>query len=103
MHPDLEFRRHVLNLTYERYLVADRAWLDASQDVRTWLPRRARSAIAVIGNPGSPIREIYERRDKALSQLVAVRLKLEEAKRRIEMRSFANRPQKVMLISYLAR
>ena len=103
MHPDLEFRRHVLVKIYRRYLAADRAWLVASREVQTWFPKQSRRVATAIGNPGSHIRDLYERRDQALRQLAAARHKLQEARQRIEQRRLGTGPQKVMLISFLSR
>lgn len=100
MHSDLEFRRQVLLKIYRRYLAADRAWLIASQEVQTWFPRQHGRAATPIGNPGSHVRYVYERRDQALQQLSAARQKLEEARQRIAKGRFAKEPQKVLLISF---
>ena len=66
MHADLETRRRVLLLTYRRYLEADRAWNTALREMRTWFPTTRRPVSAIIGNPGSPIRRLYEQRARAM-------------------------------------
>lgn len=103
MHPDLEFRRQVLLKIYKRYLAADKAWSEASREAQTWFPRQSRRTVAAIGNPGSHIRDVYERRDLALRQLAAARQKLEDARKRLVRQRFGPGPQKVMLISFLSR
>jgi shikimate kinase len=102
MHPDLEFRRLVLNKTYRRYLAAEEVWLEASREVLTWFPKQTRRAAVTIGNPGSRVRRIYEQRDKALNNLAVARLHLEEGKRRIAEARHPAGPMKVMLVTYLS-
>ena len=103
MHPDLELRRRVLTKTYRSYLAADRAWIDASREVQTWVPRQSRLTMSAIGNPGSRIRAIYDGRDRALRQLMVARLKLESAKQRVLLRNSARNPQQVLLALHLVR
>ena len=87
MHKDLEIRRAVLVTTYRRYLEADRAWTVALRETRAWFPAQSRPNRAAIGNPDSPVRRLYERRQRALEQLEIARLKLEVAKRRLAVRT----------------
>lgn len=100
MHADLLTRRRVLMLTYRRYVDADRAWNIALDDVKRWFPLNSRPARWVIGDPGSPIRRLYERREQALLQLEAARRKLDAARRRLTAtrRNACDRP--ILLISY---
>jgi len=86
MHKDLKFRRAVLVTIYRRYLEADRAWTVALRETRQWFPAQSRPYRVTIGNPDSPVRRVYERRQRALEQLAIARLKLEEAKRRLAMK-----------------
>ena len=90
MHPDFKLRRRVLTKTYENYLAADRAWIEASREVQTWMPRLSRRSTFAIGNPGSRLRAIYDRRDRALRLLTVARLKLENAKQRVLLRKSAS-------------
>ena len=91
MHADLETRRRVLLLTYQRYLKADRAWNIAQRDVRTWFPKASRRGMATIGNPGSIVRRLYDQRERARLQLDIAHLKLEAARQRLaEKRRRAN-------------
>lgn len=103
MHTDLELRRRLLTKTYRSYLAADRAWIEASREVQAWMPRQARLATSAIGNPGSRIRAIYDRRDRALRLLTVARLKLANAKKHVLLRNSVRNPQKVVLALYLAR
>ncbi len=89
MHKDLETRRLVLLMTYRRYLAADRDWTVAQREMRAWFPPQGRPDCAAIGNPGSPVRRIYERRERAILQLETARQMLDEAKRRLAARSLA--------------
>jgi hypothetical protein len=90
---DLEPRRRALGVFYRRYLVADRAFRLAQHEALSWFPSGSRPSVPPIGDPGSPIRRLYERRDKALQQLVVARIKLHEARRR------SARRRRVLLIA----
>jgi hypothetical protein len=86
MHAELTTRRRVLLLTYRRYLEADRAWEMALEEVNRWLPATHSHAIFSIGNPGSPVRQLYLRRERALHHLEVAHLKLETARQRLAAR-----------------
>ncbi len=86
MQSELKTRRRVLRLTYERYLEADRAWVLALTEMKRWFPTGARPYRAAIGDPGSQMRQLYDRRALALAKLEAARLKLDTAKRRLAER-----------------
>ena len=98
MHAELLTRRRALAATYRRYLEADRAWHLALREVNLWFPVASRPVGSKIGNPGSRIRMLFERRERALLQLEAMRLKLAMAKRRLAERNAAMR-QQVLLIT----
>jgi len=80
---ELAGRRRLLAVTYRRYLDAERAWTMLIRETRSWFPEESRPSRASIGNPGSRVRRAYERRERAMLQLYAARVKLEEAKRRL--------------------
>ncbi|EEX14538.1 hypothetical protein CSE45_1709 [Citreicella sp. SE45] len=86
MQTELETRRRVLHVTYERYLAADAAWQAALSEMRRWFPASSRPYRVAIGDPGSPIRALYESRSRALAQLETARVKFETAKRRLAAR-----------------
>lgn len=98
MHADLEVRRRVLAITYRRYLTADRAWSEALREVRAWFPRGSGPNRAPIGDPGSPVRRLYERRERALLQLQAARQQLESAKRRLRGRDGGGAGARILLL-----
>lgn len=83
MHADLAARRRLLLLAYRRYMEADRCWSVAIEDMKTWFPTEGASRLSRIGHPGSPIRLLYEQREKAISRLETARIKLEVGKRRL--------------------
>jgi hypothetical protein len=85
MHADLAARRRVLLLIYQRYNAAEQAWSVAQRETKTWFPQRHHSP-AIIGDPGSPIRQLYDQRDRAIQQLEVARLKLLVARQRLERR-----------------
>jgi hypothetical protein len=82
MQPDLDLRRRVLVKFYRRYVAADRAWVLETRSAATWLPEAPPGKLALIGNPGSRVRRLYDRREEALERLLAARAKLETARRR---------------------
>lgn len=98
MHADLEVRRRALVRAYTQYLVAERNWINAVEDVRGLCRAEFRSQTAFVGNPGSPIRRLHEKRQKALQRLQVSRLKLAIAKRRLLRRSA--KPRLVFRLSY---
>lgn len=103
MNTDLLTRRRALLVTYRRYLAADRAWALALREMKTWFPAASRPGASAIGNPGSPIRRLFEQRERALLQFETARLKLEVAKQRFAARERARRPVRVMLITSAGR
>lgn len=99
MHADLALRRRVLIITYRRYIEAERAWTVAMSDMRSWFPPGSRPYRAAIGEPGSRMRRLYERRERAVQHLAAARLKLATAKRRLEARRAQSTGRRLLLIS----
>lgn len=100
MHPDLVTRRRSLMVTYERYLAADRAWATAVRHMQLWFPAASRSRHSPIGNPGSPIRRLYEKRERALLQLETAHLKLDVARERLAARKKKMQDPYVMLVTH---
>ena len=82
MHEHLEVQRRVLVVAYRRYLVADQAVYAARTSALSWLPDAPPRSIALIGDPGSRIRRLHDRRDRALARLALARQALEEAHNR---------------------
>lgn len=82
MQSDLDLRRRVLVKLYRRYIAADRAWELETRAAMTWLPEVPAVKLALIGNPGSRVRRLYDRREEALERLQVARTKLESARRR---------------------
>jgi hypothetical protein len=78
-----EFRSHrrVLLVVYRRYLRADRAWRLAQREARSWFPPDSRPAVPPIGDSGSRLRRLHDRRDKALMQLMTAYRTLYEMRR----------------------
>jgi hypothetical protein len=94
MQSDLELRRRVLVKFYRRYVAADRDWLVGAQAAAMWLRDAPPGKLALIGDPGSPVRRLYERREDARQRLLAAREKLETARRRQNQR----RPGRAVLM-----
>ena len=90
----LEGYRRVLFVAYQRYLAADRALQIAQAGALRWFPNARTRGTALIGNPGSRIRLLYERRDRAIARLQLSREALERAEAQFRNRSRS----KVLLI-----
>lgn len=86
MQIELVTTRHVLLIAYRRYLEADREWVIALRNLQRWFPEESRKGTFAVGDPGSPVRRLYARRQRALAQLEAMRLKLKTAKQRMAAR-----------------
>lgn len=86
MHAELATRRRVLLVIYQRYATAEHAWSVAQQETKAWFPQ-AHHSPAIIGDPGSAIRRLYDQRLRAILQLEVARLKLQVARQRLERRS----------------
>lgn len=84
-------RRRVLVISYQRFLAADRAWIEASDAAREWVRGMPKSVLA-IGAPRSRIRSLYSKRERALTRLQVAKLKLEEARVRFEVKQVKVHP-----------
>ena len=82
MTPELEPHRRALLTVYRRYLDEDRVWRLAQREALSWFPTRTHPSVQLIGDPGSPLRRIHDRRDRALVYLQVIRLQLQETRRR---------------------
>ena len=82
MQSDLDPRRRLLVKLYRRYVAADRAWVLEARAAVSWLPETPPEKLALIGNPGSRVRRLYDRREDALDRLHVALAKLEVARRR---------------------
>ncbi len=87
MHRSVTGHRRVLVAAYHRYLAADRALAHATDAAVTWFPEPPGRGRMLIGDPGSRIRALYERRDRAMARLALVHRALREAERRSRSRS----------------
>ena len=100
MHIDLKIRRRVLLVTYQRCLRTDRAWIVALREMKAWFPVTNQPYRSTIGSPGSPMRRLYERRERAILQLETARRKLEEAKRRLAARRQKPQAPRALLVTH---
>ena len=75
MQSDLDLQRRVLVKLYRRYVTADRDWVIETRSAVAWLPDAPPEKLALIGNPGSRVRRLYDRREEALDRLHAARAK----------------------------
>lgn len=97
---ELVTRRRVLLTSYRRYLEVDREWDVALRNLHLWFPDESRTGVLAVGDPGSPVRRLYARRQRALHQLEVMRLKLEIAKRRMAARQEQNQRRQMSFIGY---
>ncbi|MEQ9259466.1 MAG: hypothetical protein RIG84_10220 [Roseovarius sp.] len=86
MRNELERSRRLLVVTYRRYVEAELCWVRARQAAQSWFPQTNRPYRWTIGTPHSPMRQVYENRQRALLQFAAARRKFREAKVRMERR-----------------
>lgn len=82
MHPDIRPRQRLLVRCWVRFVAADSAFRQAEQDAMGWFPRPQQKHIMHIGDPGSPVRRLYERRERAMLRLATARMKLETARQK---------------------
>ncbi len=83
MHPDLYKRRSFLVLARARYEEADADWRRALREAAQLVPVARRRNCWSIGNPGSQVRKLYDRRDRSIQMLAVARIKLGIARERL--------------------
>ena len=88
MNSVLEPRKRALLVVYTRYVEADREWRLAQREARKWFPASSRPLTPLIGHAGSRIRQLYDRRNRALVQLAAAQQKLHAARQRARKKIF---------------
>jgi len=86
MTPELEIRRRAFLVVYRRYIAADREWRQAQREAISWFPVASPRSVAPIGDPGSRVRRLHDRRGRAVDQLAVAMLMLHEARRRVARR-----------------
>lgn len=87
-------------MSYKRYVEADAAWSAAVQDAMGWFPGRSKTNLAIVGNPGSPVRSLYAKRERAVLQMAVALEKFKTAKMRLNARRTGERA-KVLLIGFV--
>jgi hypothetical protein len=87
MHAYEETHRRVVLLAYHRFLAADRSLREAQSSALDWVPGTISSKTMLMGDAGSPVRKLYERRNRALTRLTMVRRMLDEERRDARRRS----------------
>lgn len=87
MHGYLEVQRRTLFEAYRRFLAADRALQKARAEALRWFPGAVARQTLLIGDRGSRMRRLTERRDRALARLMRVREELEAAQSEARRRS----------------
>ena len=87
MHPSLQTRHRLVVIAYERYSAADMEWRAGLREASQIVPDVVGRSYWKIGNPGSPMRRLFDQRARALETLAVARLKLRVAKERLEVSS----------------
>lgn len=82
MRPELRLHYRALLSAHHRYMAADRACRIAQKEALSWFPTKQRPSVPPIGNPGSPLRRLHDRRDRSLIRLEVLRLTLHETRHR---------------------
>lgn len=85
MHPSLQSRHRLVVIAYERYSAADMEWRAGLREASRIIPDVVGRSYWKIGNPGSPMRRLFEQRERALETLAVARLKLHVARERLEV------------------
>lgn len=98
MNAHLRSRRRALQIVYRRYLRADSEWIEACAALKLWFPETRDPKTALIGNPGSRIRRLHDRRERAILQLNTAVQKLNVARRRLDHRRSVQ-PEIVLLVN----
>ena len=80
MAPNTEANRRALVVFYRQFLAADRAWRVAQIEAMSWFPKGKPSSVMQIGDPGSRIRRLYDRRDQALNKLNVAQIRVKESR-----------------------
>ena len=97
MHTDLQINRRVVINATQSYTRADADWHRGLSHVAEIFPDVLGHGFWQIGNPGSRIRKLYERREQALRHLDVARLKLQTARKRLRDRHEASRSKAIVL------
>jgi len=101
MDSELTVQRRVLLKSYHCYMAADRSFQVAFESAVSWLPGAGARHLIVTGDPGSPVRRLYDRRERALARLRQARAALEEARLRVaEERAEQNLSWLIRLIGH---
>ncbi len=82
MRAELHMRYRLLLRAERRFESADRHWHAAARAARALFPAPARPPVLPIGDPGSRVRRLWERRERDLLALLAARAALDRARRR---------------------
>ncbi|MFW8595158.1 hypothetical protein [Cribrihabitans neustonicus] len=86
MHPYLRKRRTMLIRASAIYQEADSEWRAGLRAAEVLVPGIRGRGYWSIGNPGSRIRSLYDRRDRALQRLAVAMIKMNVARERLRKR-----------------
>lgn len=86
MHPYLRKRRTMLVRASTIYHQADTEWRAGLRAAEALVPGIRGRGYWSIGNPGSRIRRLYDRRERALQRLAVAMLKMKVARERLRRR-----------------
>lgn len=84
MKEELLSHRRVLVQAYQRYLDAEDRLYAAQQAALTFFPADSRPQVPPIGQPGSRIRRLHDRRARALARLALLRKMMQDSRSRAQ-------------------
>jgi len=82
MHGYVGIHRRTVLQAYHRFLAADRSLQEARSATLAWISGPSSQKTMLMGNTGSRVRRLYERRDRALERLTLLRQALNQEKKR---------------------
>lgn len=98
MQPELVIRHRVLVRAERSYTQSDLAWRRAAERARAWFPADDRPAMPPIGDPGSPLRKLWETRERSIARLMAARAKLDVERERSARRQAQVPARRILLL-----
>ncbi len=82
MHGYVGIHRRTVLQAYHRFLAADRSLQKAQSAALVWIAEPSSQKAMLMGDTGSQVRRLHERRDRALERLTLLRQALDQEKKR---------------------
>ena len=87
MHGYVGIHRRTVLQAYHRFLAADRSLQKAQSAALVWISEPSSQKAMLMGDTGSRVRRLHERRDRALARLRLLWQTLDQEKKRKRKRS----------------